>query len=81
VLPQKLKLSRHDKKRVHWYHRYWTGSALKLLKLVTLSHSQKNQTASLITDRLLGLAVGVLGYRTEMYLVSCEVRNEFIYVM
>jgi hypothetical protein len=26
-----------------------------------------------------GLVVRVPGYRTEMYCVSCEVRNEFIY--
>jgi hypothetical protein len=29
-------------------------------------------------DRLSGLVVGVPGYRTEMYCVSCEVRTEFI---
>jgi hypothetical protein len=28
-----------------------------------------------------GLVVRVLGYTTEMYCVSCEVRTEFIYVM
>jgi hypothetical protein len=32
-------------------------------------------------DRLCGLEVRVLGYTTEMYCVSCEVRTEFIYVM
>jgi hypothetical protein len=32
-------------------------------------------------DRLCGLVVRVLGYRTEMYCASCEVRTEFIYVM
>jgi hypothetical protein len=32
-------------------------------------------------DRLCGLVVRVLGYTTEMYCVSCEVRTEFIYVM
>jgi hypothetical protein len=35
----------------------------------------------LYLDRLCGLVVRVPGYRTEMYCVSCEVRNEFIYVM
>jgi hypothetical protein len=29
-------------------------------------------------DRLYGLVVRVPGHRTEMYCVSCEVRNEFI---
>jgi hypothetical protein len=32
-------------------------------------------------DRLCGLVVRVLGYKMEMYCVSCEVRTEFIYVM
>jgi hypothetical protein len=32
-------------------------------------------------DRLCDLVVGVPGYRTEMYCVSCEVRTEFINVM
>jgi ribosomal protein S26 len=32
-------------------------------------------------DRLRGLAVRVPGYRTQIYCVSCEVRNEFIYVI
>jgi hypothetical protein len=32
-------------------------------------------------DRLCGLVVRVLGYTTEMYCVSREVRTEFIYVM
>jgi hypothetical protein len=32
-------------------------------------------------DRLCGLVVRVLGYTTEMYCASCEVRTEFIYVM
>jgi hypothetical protein len=32
-------------------------------------------------DRLCGLVVRVLGYRTETYCASCEVRTEFIYVM
>jgi hypothetical protein len=32
-------------------------------------------------DSLCGLVVRVLSYRTEMYCVSCEVRNELIYVM
>jgi hypothetical protein len=32
-------------------------------------------------DLLCGLVVRVPGYRTEMYCVSCEVRNELIYVM
>jgi hypothetical protein len=31
-------------------------------------------------DCLCGLVIGVPGYRTEMYCVSCEVRTEFIYV-
>jgi hypothetical protein len=31
--------------------------------------------------RLCGLVVRVLGFRTEMSCVSCEVRTEFIYVM
>jgi hypothetical protein len=35
----------------------------------------------LITHLFCGLVVTVLGYRTEMYCVCCEVRNEFIYVM
>jgi hypothetical protein len=30
---------------------------------------------------LCGLVVGVPGYRTKMYCVSCEVRTEFKYVM
>jgi hypothetical protein len=34
-----------------------------------------------ILDRLCGLEVRVPGYRTELYCVSCEVRDEFIYVM
>jgi hypothetical protein len=34
-----------------------------------------------VWDRLCGLVVRVLGYRTEMYCVSCEVQTEFIYVM
>jgi hypothetical protein len=32
-------------------------------------------------DRLCDLVVRVPGYTTEMYCVSCKVRNEFIYVM
>jgi hypothetical protein len=32
-------------------------------------------------DRLCGLVVRVSGYRTQMYCVSYEVRNEFTYVM
>jgi hypothetical protein len=32
-------------------------------------------------DRLCGLVVRVIGYTTEMYCDSCEVRTEFIYVM
>jgi hypothetical protein len=34
-----------------------------------------------VSDRLCGLVVRVLGYVTEVYCVSCEVRTEFIYVM
>jgi hypothetical protein len=34
-----------------------------------------------MTDRFCGLVVGVPGYITEMYCVSCEVRTEFIYIM
>jgi hypothetical protein len=33
-----------------------------------------------VKERLCGLVVGVPGYRTDMYCVSCEVRTEFIYV-
>jgi hypothetical protein len=33
------------------------------------------------SDRLCDLVVRVPGYWTEMYCVSCEVRNEFMYVM
>jgi hypothetical protein len=29
-------------------------------------------------DRLCGLVVGVPGYKTDMYCVSCEVGNKFI---
>jgi hypothetical protein len=29
-------------------------------------------------DRVCGLVVGVPGYTTEMYCVSCEVRTEFV---
>jgi hypothetical protein len=36
---------------------------------------------SISCNRLCGLVVRVLGCRTEMYCVSCEVRTEFIYVM
>jgi hypothetical protein len=32
-------------------------------------------------DLICGLVVRVLGYRSEMYCVSCEVRTEFIYAM
>jgi hypothetical protein len=32
-------------------------------------------------DRLCGLVIRVLGYLTEMYCDSCEVRTEFISVM
>jgi hypothetical protein len=42
-------------------------------KKATESVSQKK------VDRLCGLVVRVLGYRTEMYCVFCEVRTEFIY--
>jgi hypothetical protein len=35
----------------------------------------------LYMDCLCGLVVRVLGYKTEMYCVSCEVRTEFICVM
>jgi hypothetical protein len=34
-----------------------------------------------IFDRLCGLVLRVLGYRTELYRVSYEARTEFIYVM
>jgi hypothetical protein len=34
-----------------------------------------------LSDRLYGLVIRVLGYITEMYCASCEVRTEFIYVM
>jgi hypothetical protein len=33
------------------------------------------------SDRLCGLVLRDLGYITEMYCASCEVRTEFIYVM
>jgi hypothetical protein len=32
-------------------------------------------------DRLCGLVVRVPAYTKEMYCASCEVRNEFMYVM
>jgi hypothetical protein len=35
----------------------------------------------LTVDRLCGLVVSASGYRMQMYCDSCEVRNEFIYVM
>jgi hypothetical protein len=37
--------------------------------------------ASYIRRKTTSLVARVPGYRTEMYCVSCEVRNEFIYVM
>jgi hypothetical protein len=40
-----------------------------------------NSVLYILADRLCGLVVRVLGYITEMYCVSCEVRTEFIYVM
>jgi hypothetical protein len=38
-------------------------------------------TTPLSNGRLYGIMVGVPGYRTEMYCVSCEIRTESIYVM
>jgi hypothetical protein len=40
-----------------------------------------NVTSTLTLDRLSGLVVRVLGYTTEMYSASCDVRTKFIYVM
>jgi hypothetical protein len=42
--------------------------------------SESLNATSQYSLRLCGLAVRVLGYRREMYCVSCEVRTEFIYV-
>jgi hypothetical protein len=36
---------------------------------------------NIVLDCLCGLVDRVLGYRTEMYCVSCEVRTEFVYAM
>jgi hypothetical protein len=38
-------------------------------------------TVKMSSDGLCGLVVRVPGYGTEMYCVSCAVRNELIYVM
>jgi hypothetical protein len=47
-------------------------------------HSQfvyYNSLYCLINGSLCDLVIRVPGYITEMYIVSCEVRTEFIYVM
>jgi hypothetical protein len=45
---------------------------------LNLCYVEEGRPPSLSLDRLCGLVGRVLGYTTEMYCVSCEVRTEFI---
>jgi hypothetical protein len=50
-------------------------------EIAPILNTEKLTTAKFLKDRLCGLVVRVLGYTTEMYCASCEIRTEFIYVM